>query len=86
MTNEENPVVPVFIPALGVLLLSIEKQKGSPLTEEEVADARNRAVCMMMPLSVKQEMEEKRGYRDIDPQNVWPEWLAFRAEAASAAP
>ena len=36
---------------------------------------------MMLPLSKKRLMDEKRGYEDINPENVWPEWQAFRAEA-----
>lgn len=78
--NDDDPLVPVPIPALGVLLLNLEKQKGTPLSEEEVKEARDKAVCMMLPLSAKQKMDEKRGYRDIDPENVWVEWLAFKAE------
>lgn len=78
-----DPLIPVPIPALGVLLLHLENQKGSSLTEEEVISARDKAVCMMLPLSKKNALDEKRGYRDIDPENVWPEWLAFRQEARS---
>ena len=80
LTNDD-PLIPVPIPALGVLLLNLEKQEGAPLSESEVIEARDKAVCMMLPLSAKVQMEEKRGYRDIDPENVWVEWLAFKAEA-----
>lgn len=81
-----DPLVPVPIPALGVLLLNLEKQKGVPLTEAEVVGARGKAVCMMLPLSAKREMDEKRGYRDIDPENVWNEWQAFKAEGQNGSP
>jgi hypothetical protein len=79
----EDPLIPVPIPALGVMLLHLEKQKGSALTQVEVISARDKAVCMMLPLSKKNALDEKRGYRDIDPENVWAEWLAFRQEARS---
>jgi hypothetical protein len=36
---------------------------------------------MMMRLSHKEALDEKRGYRDVDPANVWVEWQAFRMEA-----
>jgi hypothetical protein len=78
--TDDDPLVPVPIPALGVLLLNLEKHKGAPLSEAEVIEARGKAVCMMLPLSAKRAMDEKRGYRDIDPENVWSEWLAFKAE------
>jgi hypothetical protein len=77
----EEPLVPVPIPALGMLLLHLEKEKGSALTEAEVLSARGKAVCMMMRLSHKEALDEKRGYRDVDPKNVWVEWQAFRTEA-----
>lgn len=81
--TEGAPLVPVPIPALGVLLLNLEKQNGAPLSQTEVLEARDKAVCMMLPLSAKQQMDEKRGYQDIDPENVWEGWLAFRAEVQS---
>jgi hypothetical protein len=85
-SKPQEPLVPVPIPALGALLLNIEKQKGTPLLQAEVLDARDKAVCIMLPLSEKVAMEEKRGYRDIDPENVWEEWLLLRAEVSSGQP
>jgi len=61
ISDHQDPLVPVPIPALGVLLLNLEKQKGSPLSEQEVLQARDNAVCMMLPLSKKRLMDEKRG-------------------------
>ena len=77
----DEPLVPVPIPALGVLLLNLEKTKGAPLTQAEVLEARDKAVCMMMRLSHKQALDQKRGYPDISLENVWEEWLVFREEA-----
>ena len=74
-----EPLMPVFIPPLGNLLLNLEQGKGSPLTQEEVLQARDKAVSIRMRLSTKLAMDEKRGYRDIDPDHVWEEWLQFRA-------
>jgi hypothetical protein len=81
-TAAEEPLVPVPIPALGIVLLNLEKEKGAALTEAEVLSARGKAVCMMMRLSHKEALDEKRGYRDIDPENVWVEWQAFRVEGS----
>jgi len=77
--STEDPVIPVFIPALVALLLNAEKLKGSPLTRDQVIAIRDNAVCMMLRASVKAAMEEKRGYRDVDPEQCWEEWLQFRA-------
>ena len=65
MTEDaDGPLIPVPIPALSALLFNLQKQKGSPLTEAEVLEIRDKAVCM----------EEKRGYADIDPQHAWEDW------------
>jgi len=76
MTDEA--VVPVPIPPLVTLLLHLEKQKGAPLTQQEVLSARDNAVCMTMPISVRDELAKKRGYDDINPENVWLDWQAVR--------
>lgn len=46
----EEPLIPVFIPALVVLLLDAERRKGSPLTEEEVLHIRDKGVCIVLPV------------------------------------
>jgi hypothetical protein len=76
MNDEE--LIPVPVPALVALLLSLEREKGQALTEAEVCDARDKCACIMMPLSVRDKMSESRGYVDIDPENVWAEWQAIR--------
>jgi hypothetical protein len=78
---ESEPLVIVPVPALGVVLLNLEQQKGSPLTQEEVLLARDKAVCIALPLSEKIALDGKLGYRDINPENVWEEWLLFRTKA-----
>ncbi|WKB56181.1 hypothetical protein [Eleftheria terrae] len=79
-------LVPVPVPALAILLINLEKNKGAALTEQEVLAARDKAACMTLPLSQKRLMDEKRGYQDIDPENVWLEWQAFCAERARSNP
>jgi hypothetical protein len=77
--GDQEALVPVPIPALGVLLLHLEKRKGSPLSEAEVLEARDKAACIMLPVTAKRAMDEKRGYEDINPENAWSEWQVFRA-------
>ena len=73
-------LVTVFIPALVAVLQHEEMNKGEPLTEDEVIAIRDRAVCITMRYSQAQAVESKRGYPDLDPENVWQEWLAIRSE------
>jgi len=70
--------VPVFIPALALLLRQAEQAKGSPLTRAEVLQVRDKGVCMMLRPSAALELEEKRGFRDIDPEDCWEDWQALR--------
>jgi len=70
-TMNEDDLVPVFIPSLGVLLLNLEKKKGAPLNRDEVLEIRDNAVVMMLPRNMARELAEKRGYEDVDPGNCW---------------
>lgn len=76
--KKEEPLVLTPVPALCLLLLKLEEKKGSPLTEAEVLEARDKAVCIALPQSVAKDMEEKRGYRDLILEDVWQDWLGFK--------
>ena len=76
----DEPLVVVFVPALVAVLHQAETEKGEPLSEEEVIAIRGSAVCITVRHSQAQAMESKRGYPDLDPENVWQEWQAVRSE------
>ncbi|KQV45399.1 DUF2314 domain-containing protein [Duganella sp. Root336D2] len=76
MSNEE--LVPLFIPALGVLLVNMEDEKGSPLDEDEVLALRDKASVMMVSKEHFESMAESRGYADLDPENCWYDWQMLR--------
>ena len=76
--KEEESLVITPVPALCLLVLNLEKQKGSPLTETEVLEARDTAVCIALPASAAKAMEESRGYRDLNLEDVWQDWLGFK--------
>ncbi len=78
--SADETVVPVFIPSLVTLLVHHEREKGSPLTQEEVLAIRGKAVCMTMRLSMAIEMAEKRGYTDIPAETCWESWREFRKQ------
>jgi hypothetical protein len=78
--HKEEDFVPTPIPALIVILLKKEREKWAPLTESEVIEIRDNAVCMMLPISVKMQMVESRGYPDLDPEYVWEQWQTARLE------
>src|SRR5215813_5468270 len=80
MTTDDDQLVPVFIPALGPLLVRAEDLKGEPLSHGEVIRLRDKAPCIMMRIEDARKMNESRGYRDIDPENCWFDWQHLRRE------
>lgn len=76
MTKEG--LVITFMPSLVSVLLRHEKEKGSPLTEQEVLDIRNRAAAAALPVEAAANVVQERGYRDIDPTHCWEEWQRYR--------
>lgn len=78
MVEHDEPLVVTPVPALVDILLAMEREKGSRLTEAEVTETRDRAVCIMLPLSERAAMDEARGYADVDPEKAWEQWQAIR--------
>ncbi len=77
VSTPAEPLVIVPIPPLVTILVALEKEKGASLSEQEVLRARDGAVCMTMRASAAHELAAKRGYRDLDPENIWDEWCEF---------
>ncbi|MFT8210516.1 MAG: hypothetical protein ACMZI0_07975 [Symbiopectobacterium sp.] len=65
----------VFMPSLISILINAQEKKGALLTQEEVEGIRDRSVVMSMPKSVCEKMDKDRGYKDIDPEFAWLEYL-----------
>ena len=80
MAENDERLVPLFMPALGALLIRAEDLKGDPLSRDEVVEIRDKSVCIMMREDDARKMEESRGYRDIDPENCWHDWQKLRRE------
>ena len=75
----DEPLLIVPIPPLVTLLSFKEAEKGAPLSELEVLALRDGAICMTLPLSQARAMAAARGYDDLNSQNIWEEWQAYRA-------
>ncbi len=80
MESDGDDLVPVFMPALVVLLVHAEDQKGAPLTNDEVHLIRDNGTCVMMGADAAGRMDDSRGYRDIDPENCWHDWQMARRD------
>ncbi len=68
----------VFIPALIAVLTAKEAEVERELVKEEVESIRDSATAIRVPVEVAKEMVKERGYLDIDPENVWEEWLLYK--------
>jgi uncharacterized protein YegJ (DUF2314 family) len=78
--NNEADLIPVFVPALGAILIAAEDKKGRPLTNEEVLSIRDNAACIMMTVDDAIKLADSRGYDDLDPENCWYDWQMLRRE------
>lgn len=70
----------VFVPPLITLLLSKEIEKDFPLTEDEVLSIRDNATAIAVDTNTALALVEQRGYRDINPEKCWEEWVDFRRD------
>ncbi|WP_237683119.1 MULTISPECIES: hypothetical protein [unclassified Pseudomonas] len=73
-----DPLCLVFVPALAAVLQAAEDKKGTPLTEAEVCEIRDRSTCVALPFSAALAMEEERGYPDIIAEDCRSEWQRLR--------
>lgn len=69
----------VCIPALVIVLKAKETETGRSLNRQEVEDIRDNATAISLPDEVATVMADERGYPDLDPDNVWDEWVAYKA-------
>ena len=70
----------VFIPALIVVLIDKEQDIGRELTRDEVVFFCVGATAIRLPAEAAEDIIRERGYSDIDPENVWREWQAYKAD------
>jgi len=76
----ERKLVPVFIPPLAALLGAAQKQRGGDLTTQEVTQIRDRAACIMMEPADAKALEASRGFRDVEPEDVWADWHRLKVQ------
>ncbi len=76
--EQDDPMVLIAIPSLASILVAGETKKGSPLSQAEVLQIRDRATCKFVSLSARRKLDEDRGYIDINYENVWDEWRKIR--------
>ena len=80
-SSDERQVL-VFLNPLVMLLAGRERQKGSPLTKEEVLAVRDSAQCIMMSKSQAEKfyasLDGQVSVPRINPDRCWEEWQELR--------
>jgi hypothetical protein len=71
-------MVVVPLPPLRMVLPMMEAKKGSPLTEEEVLEAVDATPAITMTSEDAARFAKRPGGGDLNPDNIWLEWQAFR--------
>ena len=79
MADDER-LVPLFVPALAVILGAKEKDIGRSLKEEEVVALRDGAACITVPAPEVIAVSESRGFVDVDPENCWADWHRLQVQ------
>lgn len=81
-TTGDGKQVKVYLNPLSMLLAGAEKQKGSPLTRDEVLRIRDTAEFVMMePEQAKkfyESLDSQAPVHRINPDRVWEEWQELR--------
>jgi len=74
----------IFLNPLLMHLLAAEKQKGSPLSKEEVFAIRNKALCLVLPKDKAEVFRATLGEQfdtpQMNPKRCWTEWQQLREE------
>jgi hypothetical protein len=67
-----------ILPPLVLILEHAENEKGAALTEADVLAVRDSAGAIAMDIQDAITLSERRG-QDLDPGDVWRQWLHYRA-------
>ncbi|EMI40279.1 hypothetical protein RRSWK_07239 [Rhodopirellula sp. SWK7] len=85
--TQPEPKVTVFLNPLVMLFSGAERQKGSPLTRDEVLAIRDGAQCAMMTESQARKfyasMDSQMPVPRINPERCWEEWQELRDQLES---
>jgi hypothetical protein len=75
----EEKMSQVFMPSLLSRFREAEAESGSPLNSKQAEEIRESAVALLLPEPAALKLEERRGFRDLDPDSFWTEWQQIRS-------
>ena len=75
-------MVTVYLNPLVILLVGHERQKGAPLTEEDVLAVRDDAQCISMTRSRAEKfyasLDAQMPVPRLEPERIWEQWQGVR--------
>jgi hypothetical protein len=71
-------MLPVFMPSLLSRFREAEAESGSPLTSKQAEQIRENAVVLLIPEQTALKLQERRVFRDLDPDRFWTDWQQLR--------
>lgn len=70
--------IPMFMPSLLSLFREEEARSGLPLTYEKARKIVRSAVITNLSQPLAAQLERRRGFHDLDPNDFWVEWRHFK--------
>ncbi|MBC7997165.1 MAG: hypothetical protein IAF58_04450 [Leptolyngbya sp.] len=83
--EDDNGLVPHFVPMLGQMMAIVEKAKGRRLSSVEINETRDSAIVVMVPKEVAGELRKESKIRDLNADNIEFEWQTRRIEFTESA-
>ena len=74
----EIKLVVVFMPSLLTRFAQAEKESRVPLTLSQAQQIRSNAVAVLVSGEVALKLEQRRRFRDLDPDDFWTDWQRLR--------
>jgi hypothetical protein len=82
--TSQTSQIKVYLNPLVILLAGAEKQKGRPLTREEVLHVRDNAAFVMMSPEQAQKfydtLDSQVPVHRLNPDRIWEEWQEIRGQ------
>lgn len=75
---QPTQLVPVIMPSLVAMLLNKERELGRALESQEVSALVEQSPCIALERADALELEQSRGYADIEPDLAWEQWQLIR--------
>ena len=78
-------LVAVYMPSLLQRFTDAEKETRAPLAYLPARRIRNEAVAVLVPGEIPSKIQQRRAFRDLNPDHFWTDWQRLRDETSRPA-